>query len=68
MLHRVRCAASLGLLVKRVAAASKKLRCTCAAVAPCETVKDLVHVSLMFRRVRSEGGEGLMLRRPGVPY
>ena len=27
-----------------------------------------MHVSLYFRQVRSEGGEGLMLRRPDVPY
>lgn len=57
-----------GCWSKRIAAASKKLPCTFAAVTPRAVVKDLVHVSLMFRQVRSENGEGLILRRPAVPY
>ncbi len=28
----------------------------------------VVHTSLVFRQVRSEGGEGLMLCRPAVAY
>jgi ATP-dependent DNA ligase len=35
---------------------------------PFETASDLVHVSLMFRHIRAAGGEGLILRRPGVSY
>lgn len=64
-------AAGRGLLVEadccRVKAL-KRLGCTFAAVTPREVVADLVHVSLMFRQVRNENGEGLMLRRPAVPY
>jgi len=51
-----------------MAAANKKLRGDFAATVPFERVTDLVHVSLMFRRVRAEGGEGLILRRPGAGY
>ncbi len=57
-----------GCWSKRIAAAKKKLRCDFAAPMPYEPVADLLHVSLMFRRVRAEGGEGLILRRPGAGY
>jgi DNA ligase 1 len=57
-----------GCWSKRIAAARKKLRCDFAAVVPHETVRDLVHVSLMFRRVREQGGEGLILRKPEADY
>ena len=57
-----------GCWSKRIAAAAKKIKCRFAAVTPWQVVEDLVHVSLYFRQVRAEGGEGLMLRRPGVPY
>jgi hypothetical protein len=32
---------------------------------PYQTIDDLVHASLMFRKIRESGGEGLILRRPG---
>jgi DNA ligase-1 len=57
-----------GCWSKRIAMAQKRLRCDFAATVPYEVVTDLVHVALMFRRVRTEGGEGLILRRPGAPY
>lgn len=57
-----------GCWSKRIAAVKKKLRCDFAATVPYEAVADLVHASLMFRRVRAEGGEGLILRRPGAGY
>ena len=58
----------VGCWSKRIAAVKKKLRCDFAAAVPYEPVSDLVHVSLMFRRVREGGGEGLILRRPGAGY
>jgi DNA ligase-1 len=57
-----------GCWSKRIATATRKLRCNFAAAVPFETVHDLMHVSLMFRRVRAERGEGLILRRPRIPY
>jgi hypothetical protein len=57
-----------GCWSKRIAAVKTSLRCDFAAAVPYETVADLVHVSLMFRRVRAGGGEGLILRRPGAGY
>jgi DNA ligase 1 len=57
-----------GCWSKRITAAAKKIRCEFAAVVPFEQVRDLVHAALMFRRVRAEGGEGLILRRPAVGY
>ena len=57
-----------GCWSKRIAAAKKKLRCGFAACVPWQTVDDLVHVSLFFRQVREQGGEGLILRRPGASY
>lgn len=57
-----------GCWSKRIAAAAKKLRCNFAAVTPSTVVTDLGHVSLMFRQIRAERGEGLMLRRPHAPY
>src|SRR5688572_23193168 len=57
-----------GCWSKRIAAVKKKLRCNFAAPVPFAMVADLVDVSLMFRRVRAEGGEGLILRRPGARY
>ena len=52
----------------RIAVAARMIRCGFAAVTSWQVVDDLVHVSLYFRKVRAEGGKGLMLRRPGVPY
>ena len=57
-----------GCWSKRIATAQKKLRCDFAAVVPFERVNDLVHAAVMFRRIRESGGEGLILRRPGVSY
>jgi DNA ligase-1 len=57
-----------GCWSKRIAAVTKRLRCDFAATVPWQTVEDLVHVSLMFRRIREQGGEGLILRRPGAGY
>ena len=57
-----------GCWSKRIATAAKKLKCAFAAAVPWQPVDDLVHVSLYFRQVREQGGEGLILRRPGVPY
>ena len=53
-----------GCWSKRIAAAKKKLRGHFAACMPYQTAEDFVHVSLYFRQVRKQGGEGLILRRP----
>lgn len=57
-----------GCCSKQIATAAKRLRCDFAAAVPFAAVNDLVHVSLMFRGIREQGGEGLILRRTGAAY
>jgi hypothetical protein len=52
-----------GCWSKRIATVQQKIRCEFAAAVPLEKVNDLVHVAVMFRRIREGGGEASALRQ-----
>jgi hypothetical protein len=57
-----------GCWSKRIAVATKKLKCGFAAAVPWLEIEGIEHASRLFRDIRLKDGEALIVRRPGVPY
>ena len=54
-----------GCWSKRIAVAAEKIQSDFAGVVPWIELKDIEHASRLFREIRTSGGEGLVLHRPG---